>query len=116
VLACSGKAYYTLLEARRERGIEDVGIVRVEQLYPFPDLEFRALLAAYPAIERLVWVQEEPANMGAWRHTRHRLEATLPEGVVLDYAGRPAAASPATGSHHVHELEEAALVEAALGA
>jgi 2-oxoglutarate dehydrogenase E1 component len=116
LLACSGKVYYTLLEARRERGIEDVGLVRVEQLYPFPDLELKALLAGFPALERLVWVQEEPANMGAWRNTRHRLESTVPEGVALEYAGRPAAASPATGSHHVHEMEEAALVDAALGA
>ncbi|HJS73826.1 MAG TPA: hypothetical protein VJ921_06025, partial [Vicinamibacteria bacterium] len=78
-----------------------------------PDGELRALLAGYPAIERVVWVQEEPENMGAWRNTRHRLERDLPEGVRLEYVGRPAAASPATGSHHIHDQEEAALVEAA---
>jgi 2-oxoglutarate dehydrogenase E1 component len=115
LLACSGKVYYTLLEARRARGIEDVGLMRVEQLYPFPAKELEAVLAGYAGLERLVWVQEEPANMGAWRNTRHRLERSLPEGVELEYAGRPAAASPATGSHHVHEMEEAALVDAALG-
>ena len=113
VLACSGKVYYTLNEARRERGISDAAIVRIEQLYPFPEKEFRAILEGYGGRERLVWVQEEPANMGAWRNTRHRLEESLPEGVRLRYAGRPPAASPATGSHHVHEEEEAALVDAA---
>ena len=100
-------------EARRERGISDAAIVRIEQLYPFPEKEFRAILEGYVGRERLVWVQEEPANMGAWRNTRHRLEESLPEGVRLRYAGRPPAASPATGSHHVHEEEEAALVDAA---
>jgi 2-oxoglutarate dehydrogenase E1 component len=115
LLLCSGKVYYTLQVARAERKIGDVGLARIEQLYPFPDGELRALLAGYSGLERVVWVQEEPENMGAWRNTRHRLERNLPEGVALEYAGRPAAASPATGSHHVHELEEAALVEAALG-
>jgi 2-oxoglutarate dehydrogenase E1 component len=115
LLVCSGKVYYTLLEARRERGIEDIGLVRMEQLYPFPEAELKAILADYPSLERVTWVQEEPANMGAWRNTRHRLEESLTQDVLLDYAGRPPAASPATGSHHVHEQEEAALVDAALG-
>lgn len=116
LLVCSGKVFYTLLEARRERGIEDVGLVRMEQLYPFPEEELKAVLAGYPHLESLIWVQEEPANMGAWRSIRHRFEQFLPQAVRLDYAGRPAAASPATGSHHVHEMEEKALVDAALGA
>jgi 2-oxoglutarate dehydrogenase E1 component len=115
LLVCAGKVYYTLFEARREREIEDVGIVRMEQLYPFPEEEFQAVLAGYPHLERVIWVQEEPANMGAWRNTRHRFEQYLPQAVRLDYAGRPAAASPATGSHHVHEMEEKALVDAAFG-
>jgi 2-oxoglutarate dehydrogenase E1 component len=115
LLVCSGKVYYTLLEARRERGVEDIGLVRMEQLYPFPEAEFKAILADYPSLERVTWVQEEPANMGAWRNTRHRLEESLTQDVLLDYAGRPPAASPATGSHHVHEQEEEALVDAALG-
>jgi 2-oxoglutarate dehydrogenase E1 component len=115
LLVCAGKVYYTLFEARRERGIEDVGIVRMEQLYPFPEEEFQAVLVGYPHLERVIWVQEEPANMGAWRNTRHRFEQYLPQAVRLDYGGRPAAASPATGSHHVHEMEEKALVDAAFG-
>jgi 2-oxoglutarate dehydrogenase E1 component len=115
LLLCSGKVFYTLLEARRERAVADAALVRVEQLYPFPEGALAEVVEGYGGIERVVWVQEEPANMGAWRNTRHRLEGVLPEGVRLDYAGRAAAASPATGSHHVHEEEEAALVEAAFG-
>ena len=115
LLLCAGKVYYTLLEARRERGIDDVGIVRIEQLYPFPEKELRSALAGYPGLERVIWVQEEPENMGAWRNVRHRLEECISQAVPLEYAGRPEAASPATGSHHVHDEEEAALVEAALG-
>jgi 2-oxoglutarate dehydrogenase E1 component len=115
LLLCAGKVYYTLLGAREERGIEDAGIVRIEQLYPFPEKELRSALEGYPGLERVIWVQEEPANMGAWRNIRHRLEECLSQAVRLEYAGRPAAASPATGSHHIHEEEEAALLEAALG-
>ncbi len=107
--------YYTLNEARRERAVEDVGIVRIEQLYPFPEKDLQSALEGYPRLERVIWVQEEPANMGAWRNIRHRLEECLSQAVPLEYAGRPAAASPATGSHHVHAEEEAALIEAALG-
>ncbi|HUP00741.1 MAG TPA: 2-oxoglutarate dehydrogenase E1 component [Gemmatimonadota bacterium] len=114
LLACSGKVYYTLLEARRERGISDIPIARVEQLYPFPEREFEALVAGYPKLERLVWVQEEPENMGAWRHLRHRLERHRPEGARLLYVGREEAASPATGSYRKHQTEEKALVDAAL--
>ena len=114
LLACSGKVYYTLLEARREREMDEIAIARVEQLYPFPDEEFREIVEGWPSIERLVWVQEEPENMGPWRNTRHRLERNLPEGVALAYVAREAAASPATGSYRVHTEEEDALVAAAL--
>jgi 2-oxoglutarate dehydrogenase E1 component len=114
ILLCSGKVYYTLLEARRERLIEDTAIARLEQLYPFPHAELSDLIAGYPNLKQLVWVQEEPENMGAWRNIRHRLERHVPKGVALRYVGRQEAASPATGSHRVHEEEEAALVDAAL--
>ena len=115
VVLCSGKVYYDLLEQRRKNEQTDVAIVRIEQLYPFPEKDLRSALAGYPGVERVTWVQEEPANMGAWRNIRHHLEECLSQAVPLEYAGRPAAASPATGSHHVHVEEEAALVEAALG-
>jgi 2-oxoglutarate dehydrogenase E1 component len=115
LILCAGKIYYTLLEARRERGIQTHAIARVEQLYPFPDPEVAALLAGYPKIERLVWVQEEPVNMGVWRNGRHRFERNVPPGVELGYVARPASASPATGSFGFHQQEEAALLDAALG-
>jgi 2-oxoglutarate dehydrogenase E1 component len=115
LLVCSGKIYYTLLEARRERGIESHAIARIEQLYPFPDAEMAALIREYPKLGRLVWVQEEPVNMGAWRNSRHRFERNLPPGVELSYVARPTSASPATGSFGFHQKEEQKLIEDALG-
>ena len=88
--------------------------MRLEQLYPYPLADVRRILASYPALERLAWVQEEPRNMGAWRNLLHRFEASLPRGVVLEYIGRDSRAVPATGSFEVHQLEEAAILEAAL--
>jgi 2-oxoglutarate dehydrogenase E1 component len=114
LLACSGKVYYTLLEARRERGITSHAIARIEQLYPFPDREMAGVLSEYPNLERLVWVQEEPVNMGAWRNSRHRLERNVPEGVSLSYVARPPSASPATGAFGFHQKEEQSLIDAAL--
>jgi 2-oxoglutarate dehydrogenase E1 component len=115
LLVCSGKIYYALLEGRRERKVETHAIARLEQLYPFPDAEMAALLAGYPRLQRLVWVQEEPINMGTWRNSRHRFERNLPDGVELDYVARAASASPASGSFGRHQEEEAALIDAALG-
>jgi 2-oxoglutarate dehydrogenase E1 component len=114
VLLCSGKVYYDLLVARRERDIGDIAIVRVEQLYPFPGDEITAALQPYAAAREVVWVQEEPWNMGAWHDMRRRLRRILPEDYVIGYAGRPAAASPATGSYKVHQSEETDLINNAL--
>jgi 2-oxoglutarate dehydrogenase E1 component len=115
-LLCSGRIYYRLLEERAERGLApvDVPILRLEQLYPFPAGELGAALAAYPALERLVWVQEEPRNMGAWRNLLHRFQACLPPRVQLEYAGRPSRAVAATGSFEVHQQEERDLLGVAL--
>jgi 2-oxoglutarate dehydrogenase E1 component len=114
LLLCSGRIYWTLAAAREGRDDRrDVAIARLEQLYPFPHDELARVLATYPALEQLTWVQEEPQNMGAWRALRHRFEKALPRGVGLAYAGRHSAAVPATGSHEVHVREEAALVDAA---
>jgi len=115
VLLCSGKIYHTLLAARRERALERVAIVRIEQLYPFPQRELRALLERYPQAAQVFWVQEEPANMGAWQFVYHRLGRTLLDGAQLAYVGRPEAASPATGSYKVHLAEEAELAQRAFG-
>jgi len=109
VVLCSGKIYYALLAGRRERSAETTAIVRVEQLYPFPRGELEAVLARYPQVEQVYWVQEEPANMGAWRFVEPLLVPLL-GGRTLSYVGRDAAASPATGSYKVHQAEEADLV------
>jgi 2-oxoglutarate dehydrogenase E1 component len=114
ILLCSGKVYYDLLAARRERDIDDIAIVRVEQLYPFPAAEISAALALYPAAREVVWVQEEPWNMGAWHHVHHPLRRIVPTYVGLAYAGRDAAASPAAGSYKLHQAEEAELLNQAL--
>jgi 2-oxoglutarate dehydrogenase E1 component len=114
ILLCSGKVYYDLLGARRERDIDDIAIVRVEQLYPFPAAEIAATLASYPAAREVFWVQEEPWNMGAWHHVHHPLRRIVPTHLPLAYAGRDAAASPAAGSYKLHQAEEAELLNQAL--
>jgi 2-oxoglutarate decarboxylase len=113
VILCSGKVYYDLAQARDQRGARDVAIVRVEQLYPLPGREVAERLAAYPNATGHAWVQEEPANQGAWQFIALNLPEHLPEGVSLRRISRPAAASPAAGAHRVHEAEQAALIDAA---
>jgi 2-oxoglutarate decarboxylase len=113
VLLCSGKIFYDLLQARNERKTDDVAILRVEQLYPLPVDELRAALGQYPNAEDFAWVQEEPANQGAWSFIALNLLEHL-EGVRLRRISRPAAAAPAVGSTKMHDVEQAALVEAAL--
>jgi len=113
VLLCSGKIYYDLLQARADRGITDTAIVRMEQLYPLPVEEVRAALGQYPNAEDVAWVQEEPANQGAWSFIALNLLEHL-EGVRLRRISRPAAAAPAVGSAKMHDVEQSALIEAAL--
>jgi 2-oxoglutarate dehydrogenase E1 component len=115
VVFCSGKVYYDLLEARQVHGINDVAIVRIEQLYPFPISDYAALLQQYSHVEEIVWCQEEPQNQGAWYQIRHRLQESLKDHQQLYYAGRPGAAAPASGIFKVHLQQQHALVEAALG-
>jgi multifunctional 2-oxoglutarate metabolism enzyme len=115
VLLCAGKVYYDLAKAREKRELTDTAIVRVEQLYPLPGEEIAAAVAAYPSVEDIVWVQEEPANQGAWPFVAMNLPQHLGAGPRLRPASRPASASPAAGSHNQHEVEQAQLVDAALG-
>jgi 2-oxoglutarate dehydrogenase E1 component len=110
VLLCSGKVYYDLMAGRAERGHDDVAVVRVEQLYPLAVDELGAIAARYPQAD-LVWVQEEPANMGAWPFMALHLPEAL--GRPVRRVSRPSSASPATGSHRIHEQEQADLVESA---
>ena len=111
---CSGKVYYDLLEKRREEKLNNVAIVRVEQLYPFPYDEMRNIVNSYPNANRIVWCQEEPRNQGAWRATRHRVERLLYTGQEIEFAGRPPSASPAVGYANQHIKEQNTLVMEAL--
>ncbi len=114
VVFCSGKVYYDLLEARQVHGINDVALVRIEQLYPFPVDEYAGLLKQYEHVDDIVWCQEEPQNQGAWYQIRHRLQETLKDSQQLYYAGRPGAAAPASGIFKIHLQQQQALVDAAL--
>ncbi len=114
VVFCSGKVFYDLLEARRAAHIDNVAIVRIEQLYPFPVQEYAKALAAYPRATEVVWCQEEPQNQGAWYQIQHRLRQPLHSEQELFYAGRPHAAAPAAGIFQLHVKRQQALVEAAL--
>jgi multifunctional 2-oxoglutarate metabolism enzyme len=113
VLLCSGKVFYDLLAARAERGLTNTAILRLEQLHPLPVSEVKAALAAYPNASDHVWVQEEPANQGAWSFVALNLLEQL-DGVALRRVSRKSSASPAAGSSKVHELEQSRLIEAAL--
>ena len=111
LLLCTGKIYYDLLERRERDDIDDVGILRVEQLYPLRASELQARLAPYPNDVDLVWVQEEPWNMGAWYFMRARLPEILGNEQPLRCIARPESASPATGSRASHGLEQQLLID-----
>jgi 2-oxoglutarate dehydrogenase E1 component len=115
VVLCSGKVYYELVAERERRfgAALPAALVRVEQLYPWPAAEIAAAVQAFPAATRVVWAQEEPANMGAWSFARERLHDALLPHQALAYAGRRPAASPAAGSLRIHRQEQAALLDAA---
>ena len=114
VILCSGKVYYDLVEEAGKRGIGDVAVVRVEQLYPFPRKEVAAELAKYPGAKEVIWCQEEPMNQGAWYQIRHHLQAVLAPKQTLAYAGRARSPAPAAGHLSTHLAEQAALLEQAL--
>jgi len=114
IVFCSGKVYYDLLEARQVHGIDDVALIRIEQLYPFPIEQFASIIEEYEHVEDIVWCQEEPQNQGAWYQIRHRLQEPLRDHQQLYYAGRAASAAPASGIFKVHLQQQKALVDAAL--
>ncbi len=111
---CSGKVYFDLLEAREVHGVDDIALIRIEQVYPFPVDEFASLVQQYSHVEDIVWCQEEPLNQGAWYQIKHRLQESLQAHQQLYYAGRPGAAAPASGIFKIHLQQQQALVEAAL--
>jgi len=115
LILCSGRVYYDLLEARAAQ-VQDpatVALVRIEQLYPWPDDALSALIERYSRATCVTWVQEEPANMGAWTFVRERIRSVLRPDQQLRYAGRPESASPATGSMRIHRIQLAELLDAA---
>lgn len=114
VVACSGKVYYDLLEDAEKRGQQDVAIIRIEQLYPFPRARLKAELAKYPLARDVIWCQEEPQNQGAWFQIRHHLMACLANGQSLFYAGRARSPSPAAGHFNDHVSEQTKLIADAL--
>src|SRR5690554_6559759 len=118
VIMCSGKVYYELLEKRRADGLDNVAIVRIEQLYPFPEDDLSEVLAPYTNVRKVVWCQEEPMNQGAWYCSQHHMRRVLSQHSVsnlyLDYAGREASAAPAGGYPSVHAEEQAKLLQDAL--
>ncbi len=113
VIACSGKVYYDLAKKREEKGADDVAILRVEQLYPFPHKAFAQELKKYPNLVDIVWCQDEPQNQGAWFFVQHYLHENMIEGQRLGYSGRAASASPAVGYSHLHQEQQKALVDGA---
>ncbi len=114
VVYCGGKVFYDVLAARRERGIKDIAIVRITQLYPFPHDDFQKQIELYDQAREIVWCQEEPGNQGAWHRIQHYLLRHLRPDQKLSYALRPSAASPAVGYLAKHAQQQKELVDAAL--
>ncbi len=114
VVLCSGKIYYDLLGEANKMPDGRPALVRLEQLYSFPWTEMRAMLARYPGLAELVWVQEEPRNMGAWSYVEPKLRELAPQGVEVSYVGRPERASPAEGYPAAHSAEQSRIIREAL--
>jgi 2-oxoglutarate dehydrogenase E1 component len=114
VILVAGKIFYALDAARRQKERSDVALVRLEQLYPFPLAELREALSRYSTAREVFWVQEEPANQGAWGFVLPLISPLLRAETTFSYVGRAEAASPATGNHDIHQAEEAAILEQAL--
>ncbi|MCO7514803.1 2-oxoglutarate dehydrogenase E1 component [Pseudomonas guariconensis] len=114
IVLCSGKVYYDLLEKRRAEGREDIAIVRIEQLYPFPEDDLVEILAPYTNLKHAVWCQEEPMNQGAWYSSQHHMRRILTrhnKALVLEYAGREASAAPACGYASMHAEQQEKLLQ-----
>ena len=114
IVVCSGKVYYDLLQHRRDKKLDHVAIIRLEQLYPFPEEAFKKELLLYSHAKQVVWCQEEPQNQGAWFASMHHIRQCLHASQALSYAGRPFTASPAVGSVLIHKEQQEALVVQAL--
>jgi len=120
VVMCSGKVYYDLLEKRRKEELDNIAIVRIEQLYPFPEDDLGDVLAPYKNLKKVVWCQEEPMNQGAWYCSQHHMRRVLNDhktkNLYLDYAGREASAAPACGHPSMHAEQQEKLLQDAFTA
>jgi 2-oxoglutarate dehydrogenase E1 component len=114
VIFCSGKVYYDIIAERQTRAIDDIAVIRIEQLYPFPHEEFAEQIALYPNAKSVVWVQEEPGNQGAWHRIQHYLQRGMRADQTLSYSLRPSSASPAVGYLSKSNEQQKELVVAAL--
>jgi 2-oxoglutarate dehydrogenase E1 component len=118
LVLCSGKVYYDIVGHELRAETPSVAVARIEQLYPFPLDALSALIASYPAVREVVWAQEEPQNMGAWRSIRHRLEeaaGNATQGARVQYVGRTWRASTSEGYPTLHHYEQDRIVREALG-
>ncbi len=113
LILCSGRIYIDLVTSNLRKENKDYALARVEQLYPFPKQELEELFGSYPALERVIWVQEEPSNMGAWNYLRPRLRELVGDKQSLHYVGRPESSSPAEGSTTLYRINQQALIEQA---
>jgi 2-oxoglutarate dehydrogenase E1 component len=117
VILCAGKVFYDLRAQRRERGIDNIALIRLEQLYPFPEAELLEILRQYDSLEDVVWCQEEPMNQGAWYSSQHHMRRVLNEhqpGIYLGYVGRDASAAPAAGYMALHLEQQERFINEAL--
>ncbi len=114
LVVCSGKIYYELLQARREREIDNLAIIRLEQIYPFPSDELKEQLALYPNVHLLRWCQEEPRNQGAWRYVMKRILDCMSPSQEISYSARPPSASPAVGYLKKHLEQQKLVIDVAL--
>ena len=114
MILCSGKVYYDLLTQRRESKLNNIAIVRVEQLYPFPTDELKAILLGYKKASSVIWCQEEPLNQGTWYSMQHNMVDALANNQTLKCVARPAMAAPSTGYMSVHLEQQKKLVNEAL--
>ena len=117
VVLCSGKVFYDLRETRRERGIESIAILRLEQLYPFPEEELLEVLGGYPNLDDAIWCQEEPMNQGAWYSSQHHMRRVIHQHrkeIYLRYVGRESSAAPAAGYMALHVAQQEAFINEAL--
>lgn len=115
IIMCSGKVYYDLVHRRRKAKITNIAILRIEQLFPFPQKEMTKELSKYKNAKKFIWCQEEPKNQGAWYPSQHFMRAAIGSLGYLEYAGRPTMAAPAVGYPALHLQQMHTLIEEALG-